>query len=556
MIIPGNARLVGLSGAGAGVRARITGPVFMIGRLQGSDLTVADPRVSKRHAVILERDGRLVIEDLGSANGTLVNNLPVDSVPLKAGDTIQVGTAHFVVEVGALMGSDSQTVVGEAGSDTDLGVLAVDSFDPRVSGVEMRARNRLQQDYERLRIAFDALSSLLRSKNLPQLYEGIIDVVFELVNVEAAAVVLFDDSGEPRIEARRSNLPDSEELLVLSRTVLQYVLSTRSAVLAGDLLDDTRFSASTSISGLRARSLMCVPLIGRDDVHGVVLAVNSSEFTSLGSEDLALFHGIGVGAGVALDNMQLNRRNIERERLAAVGVAVSSVAHYLRNIIAAVSTPLAIIRKGRQSRQLELIDQALPLAERAAGRMEHAVGEMLDYSKSRAPEFTIGDLNELVRDAVDIVRPLADERGIELRVELDPGIDLTLLDHNRLHDAVLNLIRNAVEAHSKGGRDPLVHVRTVKSSDHTEQIVEVRDNGVGIPLHLLDKIFLPFFSTKGSQGTGLGLANARKVTQENGGSLVAFSRLGEGTMMRMSLPIESADDMTITWKLPDELKDL
>jgi len=223
--------------------------------------------------------------------------------------------------------------------------------------------------------------------------------------------------------------------------------------------------------------------------------------------------------------------------LAAVGFAVSGIAHHLKNIILGIKAPLGLIRMGYQGQNTKLVAEALPIIERASSRMEQSVREMLAYSKDRKPELQKGNLNVFIHDLVQETTDRAAERGILLLTDLDERIQESGVDSIRLHDAVLNLIGNAIEAHREEGEGRYIKVRTRLGQNKTVHILEVEDNGPGISPDILKNIFEPFFSTKGSRGTGLGLAIARKVAEENGGSLTARSQLGAGATFSFRLPI-------------------
>jgi len=512
----------------------ITGLRCTVGRRKDNDLVVLDGRVSKLHAEILLEGTRWVLNDLGSANGSLVNGEVVRNKVLEHGDVLQFGRSRYLFEhevTGLTPVSEGLFSLG----NSQTRILTDEPFDfVRSRAKEATSEPRLQDNYDRLHIAFEALSTLLHSVDRDALCARVLEVAFEMVNVESAAVALFDADGRLEVRAQRSTLPrEDEEELELSRTVLQQVLSTRTAVLATDSQHDERFAASASIVSTGTRSLMCVPLLGQDEVHGVLYGVNTSEFLNLGSRDLTLFHGIGVGAGVALDKARLIQESMERDRLAAVGTAVNSVAHHLKNIVQSLRLPVQVIRNGIDSKDNEVLLEALPLVERAASRMEQTVVEMLDYSKSRTPMLNSVNLNELVKEVLQDCRADADAKGVELRLQIDSDIGPSMLDDLRLHDAIVNLIRNGIDAHDQQKPGRYVAVRTVLESDQRHYLIEVRDNGSGIPAHLVDKLFVPFFSTKGNRGTGLGLAGARKVAEENGGSLSVMSYHGQGSVFRL-----------------------
>jgi two-component system, NtrC family, sensor kinase len=162
---------------------------------------------------------------------------------------------------------------------------------------------------------------------------------------------------------------------------------------------------------------------------------------------------------------------------------------------------------------------------------------MLAVSREREPEREEVNLNELIGQILTDSRTHADKSGVRLEAELDTGIAPMQLDPSRMHDSILNLVGNAIEALEEHGiEDGLVRVRSARSEDGKKIVVEVEDNGPGMPPEIQAKIFEPFFSTKGSRGTGLGLAVVHKTIEEHGGKLTLESEIGRGTTFRIELP--------------------
>jgi signal transduction histidine kinase len=216
---------------------------------------------------------------------------------------------------------------------------------------------------------------------------------------------------------------------------------------------------------------------------------------------------------------------------------VSGVAHHLKNIILSVKGPIGLIRMGLKMGKMDLIEQSVPIMERGSARMEQSVKEMLDYSKDREPDLELGNLGELLREIVDGCKTRAANAGIDLQLRVEENLADSMLDKFRLHDAILNIVGNAIEAQPAGAENPWIRVSawTAKSGDR--HLIEIRDNGPGIPPDVLARIFQPFFSTKGSKGTGLGLAVAQKVAEENGGSLSVENEFGKGAVFTFQLAV-------------------
>jgi signal transduction histidine kinase len=146
------------------------------------------------------------------------------------------------------------------------------------------------------------------------------------------------------------------------------------------------------------------------------------------------------------------------------------------------------------------------------------------------------DLNSLVREAIDTMRAQADSRGVAINFDAGPSAVLQA-DGREMLRVLVNLLSNAIDACDReGGRVDLSVLR-----DDSGLTVVVKDNGAGIPEQVLPRIFDAFYSTKGSRGTGLGLACCEKIVAQHGGRIDVQSKPGEGATFYVFLPFERKD---------------
>ena len=319
-------------------------------------------------------------------------------------------------------------------------------------------------------------------------------------------------------------------------------LAEGQTLLVNDAQSDPRHSKrADEQSGFVTRNLIATPMRYRGRTVGVLEVLNKRGGAAYDAEDVQVLEMMADQAALAIANARLVEANIQRERMAAVGMAVSGVANHLKNIIMGVKAPIELIRMGLEMDNKAMTQEALDIVARSSLRMEQSVGEMLTFGKERQPELEPGNLNELAEEVAAESRARAEKRGVALRTELDPAIQPSRIDRLRLHDAILNLVGNAIEAQPEQKPGAWVVLRTRLSREGAFHVVEVEDNGSGIPADILAKIFQPFFSTKGSRGTGLGLAVVEKVVKEDGGTVGVRSTLGEGTCFTLQLPVVTED---------------
>jgi len=246
--------------------------------------------------------------------------------------------------------------------------------------------------------------------------------------------------------------------------------------------------------------------------------------------DVATVQALGVfasHAGLALENLALAAERVHAEKLAALGEAAARIAHEIRN-------PLAAARSYVQ--QLRASDGADGLIEPAVDELDRIgrlVTDLLAFARRDELQARGDvDLAAVCRQAVEQTASLAAARAVQIETELAPATVSADLD--RLVQVIANLCRNAVEA--LGTREPPRRLRVRCAPEQGAGVVEVRDNGPGIPADELPRVFEPFRTTK-SSGTGLGLPIARRIVDAHGGRVAVESEPGTNTVFRVELPL-------------------
>jgi two-component system NtrC family sensor kinase len=227
---------------------------------------------------------------------------------------------------------------------------------------------------------------------------------------------------------------------------------------------------------------------------------------------------------------------LQAEKMAALGQTISGVAHELNNPLATIlSWAERLSQKGKlepsAQRGLEII---LGEAERAA----RIVRQLLTFARKRQTTRAMIDVNQTVRETLALRAYEQHVSNITTIDALSAGLPLVFADGYQLQQVLLNLIINAEQAMlSSHGRGVLV-VRTWHDQDHDAVVLEINDDGPGVPEELQPKVFDPFFTTKEvGKGTGLGLTVAYAIVQEHGGRIRLESRPGGGASFFIELPV-------------------
>jgi signal transduction histidine kinase len=306
--------------------------------------------------------------------------------------------------------------------------------------------------------------------------------------------------------------------------------------LCANALTDDRFggdSKQDSIHRLGLRSIICVPIVARDKVHGVFHLDCSMSHHTYTQEQLRLVVAIGRLAGMAIENQRLQESRVQTERLAAAGEAVAYLSHHIRNILQGMQGGAEVVELGLKREALEPVKSGWGQIRRNLNRIYILALNMLTFSKERRPRIETAQLNRIVEDVIALVQSKADEHQVMLLTDLEemPAVPM---DPDGMHQVAHNIILNAIEAApSEGGR---VNITTRYFARDARVVLSIQDNGPGIRDEDRGRIFDAFHSSKGHGGTGLGLAAAKKIVTELEGVIDVEGAAGEGTTFHIRLP--------------------
>jgi len=232
------------------------------------------------------------------------------------------------------------------------------------------------------------------------------------------------------------------------------------------------------------------------------------------------------------------RKLIEAERLAAVGQTVAGLAHAIKNITSGMTGGMYVLEKGIELENKSYLDQGWQMIKGNVAKIKAMAMDLLNYAKDREPEYQLCDPGLPVQEVTTLMRPKAEENGIELRVDLAGNLPKVWMDPEGIHRVLLNLVTNAIDACtdiSCTNKKREVTLRMSRPEDWGVEY-EIIDNGCGMDQDTRSKVFQRFFSTKGSGGTGLGLMIARKIIDEHKGVIDFVSEKNQGTTFVIRLP--------------------
>lgn len=393
--------------------------------------------------------------------------------------------------------------------------------------------------------------------------EGIIDSVYDLnrllelvmrestraVRAETSSLLLYDaDTNELYFEValepagdqiQQIRLPMDETSIAGWAAVHRVPLNIKDA--ASDPRWNKNFDQQTQFV---TRNLLAIPMLRQDRLIGIIEVLNKIDGDCFTDDDIDILMILGGLAAIAIENAHLYQKNMQAERLAVLGQAVANISHYIKNVLTGLKGSITLIESAVEDEEYEILKKATLVMKRSYGRIATLVKDMLSYSKGRDPSPVETDPNRIVSEVRDLMIDSANAKEIELVTRLDPQIPIVLVDPEILEGVLLNLITNGMDAVYEWRQvNPDVQGRIVISTSYANDLLTVRvsDNGPGIPKKDQNRIFVAFYTTKGSSGTGLGLAVSKKLVEENGGSLLLYSEEGRGTTFELNFPAPRVD---------------
>jgi len=230
---------------------------------------------------------------------------------------------------------------------------------------------------------------------------------------------------------------------------------------------------------------------------------------------------------------------LQAEHLATMGELAAGVAHEIRNPLAGIAGAIEIITKDfpKDHPDREVMEDL----RQEVRRIEKVLNDMLAYARPKPPQFGRADLKEIFARTLHLARQQTGARHVEFSVQVPPDLPAFRMDSEQLHQVLLNLVLNGVQAIEGEGKLTIAAKVNATGGPGQADLVEisVSDTGAGIPPESLERIFRPFFTTKRG-GTGLGLSLCRRIIRQHGGALTVESKLGKGSRFIIRLPMREA----------------
>ena len=241
----------------------------------------------------------------------------------------------------------------------------------------------------------------------------------------------------------------------------------------------------------------------------------------------------------------LQKELLMSERLCTIGQTVAGMAHGIKNILHGFKGGSYLMEVGFKNNDTEKLKSGWEMIQKHISRTSDLVMDLLTYSKVREPECKPCLPNDIVQEVCQSLKQRATEHNIQIVEELDTRVGERTMDGNSIHTILMNLVSNAIDAcifDETPGKKLVVRVKTIFEDNGI--VFEVTDTGMGMSQDIQEKIFSSFFSTKGPQGTGLGLLVTGKLIEDHNGTISLWSEEGKGSVFKTKLPFEEFDKLS------------
>ncbi|MBH24675.1 MAG: hypothetical protein CMH57_09540 [Myxococcales bacterium] len=525
-------------------------PVIM-GRAASCDVSLDDLQISRcQSRFFRDMEGGLLVEDLGSKNGTYVNSCSITIARLREGDTVRLGDVRFKVVRRAILAGQEPAPRHSANLVKQVDTIPLPGLDS-FAGFDGDSTNTasvdlFQSNSHRLTILF-SLSRLLQEFREPDaMLNAVSDHLMILLEGDITAILMLDAHQELQPRAMRyRNVSDPRDF-TLPPALVKQVIEDRCAVIVSE--PQPRSSDAPSWRG----PIIAVPIIIGHQVQGLLCVCQQHTRSYFSEADLDLLYVAASLLGPALRNVELAHQKaqhlaelesahkqliatqeklIHTEKLAVLGQFASGILHEVQNHL----SPLALADFiAHEYPEADDIQEMTELVIEARERIMELVNELRYFASGKAPELDLEvcDLSHIVRQVIRFTRHDARLQRVRVHIE-DNGRIPVFVDNGRIRQVLINLVCNAADAIQ--GPNGRIAIKVL--CEQEEAIVQIRDNGEGIPKAIQPMIFTPFFTTKGDGGLGLGLDICQRIAKEHQGRLTFTSVLGEGTVFRLSLPL-------------------
>ena len=424
-----------------------------------------------------------------------------------------------------------------------------------------RLNVELSQKIKQLLAIQETGKAILSVLDLGQLLTVIMNLLSNVCQINRAIIMLLNEeegyleyvhgvglNGEVPEEIKNYRVPLGRVSNILARVtnsgLPEYVPEVRSSGLRKE---------NIMLSYAQPTSVYVHPLITRSKVIGVI-ATDAVDGASVPKETRETLEIFSPQIAIAIENARLYSRLQEQmmelrrshallsrvEKFSFLGNLAARLAHEIKNPMTAIGTFIQMLPQKFNDKEFR--EDFYKIAMEETKRVNNLITELLDLVKTKEPHFELNDLHGLIDKMILLVSPESNAKKIEVIRQFDSDIGQVWMDSEKMKQVILNLLSNALEFTPEKGRIEILTRECTRRGKPNSVRIEIKDNGIGIPESMIDKIFEPYFTTKHKSnmhnGTGLGLFIAHQNIQDHKGTIEVKSEVNEGATFIMDIPTD------------------
>jgi len=383
----------------------------------------------------------------------------------------------------------------------------------------------------RLERLLEISTNISSTLDMNSLLDIVLEAVLDLTECEASSILFLDNAGGHLYFAAATgpNPPTEDTLVPVDESLAGWVLRESRPLIVEDVKADTRhFADIEQYTEIETSNLVAVPLIGKRESIGSLEAVNKRGDRGFDDLDMVMLEALAAQASVAIENARLFHQTD----------LIAEFMHELKTPLMALTAASEILSRednALSAKQHELLE----MVERETAHLSQMAQEFLELARLESGRTQLVyedvDLAALVSEVVQLEEPQAKYRDIAFQAIIPDDLPPITGDRGKLKQVLVNLISNAVKYNVDYG-EVVVALKALNG----EVVIEVSDNGPGIPEESLPHLFERFYRVPDevgfTEGTGLGLTIAHRIIEEHGGRIEVESELGGGSCFRCYLP--------------------
>ncbi len=383
---------------------------------------------------------------------------------------------------------------------------------------------------EQLQLIINAAEKVNSNINLNEVLKNIVDVAVSLTNADRGTLYIVDrENGE--LWSKVISGDNIEEIrLKIGQGLAGWSAQSGKSVHIKDAQTDPRFDKEIDkVSGYQTKSMLCYPIKNREGIIVGVLQLLNSKNGMFNEQDEEFLEAISIHAALALENASLIQQLLRTDRLISLGKVATFIISDIKKPILTIKHFAEHIKNKEVSEDIITI---LNMIIEQANTLQEMIQSTLAYSEGKTiSQMKIQNLNTVLDELLEQLAEYVESRNVLIYKKLGNDVR-TNIDKKELFQAMYQIMKNACDAMPEGGK---IFVTTEIENEFLK--IKIKDNGLGIPESIKEKIFDPFMSQGKKVGVGLGLPIAEKIIKEHKGKIDVESDLGEGATFIISLPI-------------------